>query len=189
MNIDDDDFFRILYHPVGYAHSSHLPIGWHSINHYGEPLINYWISTYYQLVHLPESWQLNHSLTQLLLQHWYQAPTIAHLLGGYLLRSVLPHQGLTLFMDPQLLAFIALPLIHQVYIPEHSLLKLDTYAYGVAFIFSQCPALPHALRQRLLLQFPVTLELPTLSAPPLPEHINLFKMALNYANTFPSRIT
>lgn len=187
MSISCDQLFNILYHPVGYAHSSQLPTGWDATRSSEQPLLNYWLGTHYQLTDLPEPFQRYDALTSQVLTHWYQLPTITHLLGGYLLRSILLHQGLKLFMDPHLLAFITLPLIHYVSIPNQISVPPDTQAYGVAFILSQCSDLPHALQQRLLLQFPVSLELPALSALQRPEHGNLFRMAINYANRIPRR--
>ncbi|MBG6247211.1 MULTISPECIES: hypothetical protein [Symbiopectobacterium] len=41
--------FRILYHPVAYAHPSHLPEAWRTKERASEPLLNYWLYRRYQL--------------------------------------------------------------------------------------------------------------------------------------------
>lgn len=187
MNLHHEPLFRILYHPLEYTHPNHLPAGWDKVEKGDEPLLNYWLHARYQLAHLPDDCRLHNNLTPLLLQHWQRLPLIAHLVGGYLLRTTLLRHGLMLFMDPQLMAFIALPLLHQVHFTGPAPGASQTQACGASFILSQCPTLPHALRQRFFLQFPASVELPTLSAPLIPDHINLFKMALNYANCYPSR--
>lgn len=85
--------------------------------------------------------------------------------------------------DPSLLAFISLPLPHQVNTDEIRSQE-DTLSYGAAFLLSQFPELPTALRQRLLLHFPYGMIPAQLSAPRTINNINLLRMALTYAHHY-----
>lgn len=187
MNICPEQLFRLLYHPVAYTHCSHLPHTWRTDEQTNALLLNYWLHTHYQLAHLPETWVASDPLIIAIIQQWYRLPNISHLLGGYLLKSSMLNTSSTLFSDPQLLTFIALPMVHQADIAIQKHGKHTTQACGAAFILSQCNSMPQALHQRFMLLFPADIVLPTMQAPRTPDHINLFNMATHYANCFPGR--
>nr|WP_286673459.1 oxidoreductase [Candidatus Symbiopectobacterium sp. PLON1] len=135
----------------------------------------------------PETWDAAHTPAAVMIKQWDHMPDIAHLLGGYLLKSSMSDLNRALFSDPQLLSFIALPLIHHV---DPSLLKQGGYttqACGARFILNHCHPIPQALQQRFMLLFPTDIELPKMDAPRTPDHINLFNMVTHYANNFPGR--
>ncbi|MCW2474872.1 type III secretion system protein [Candidatus Symbiopectobacterium sp. NZEC151] len=187
MNICHEQLFRILYHPVAYAHPSHLPDTWRAKERASEPLLNYWLYRRYQLASPPKNWDASCTLAAVMIKQWHNMPDIAHLLGGYLLKSSMSDLNLALFSDPQLLNFIALPLMHHV---DPGPLKQGRYtmlACGARFILNQCHPIPQALQQRFMLLFPTGIELPKIDAPPTPDHLNLFNMATHYANNFPGR--
>lgn len=187
MNISHKQLFRILYHPVTYTHDSHLPHAWQGDEQIDALLLNYWLHAHYKLTHLPEAWSASDPVMTTIMQQWYRLPNIAHLLGGYLLKSSMASTRLTLFSDPQLLNFIALPMAHHIDIVPLKHGTYTTQACGAAFILSQCNSIPPALHQRFMLLFPVDVVLPKMQAPRTPDHINLFNMATHYANCFPGR--
>ncbi|MFT8211955.1 MAG: hypothetical protein ACMZI0_17780 [Symbiopectobacterium sp.] len=188
MSICHEQLFRILYHPLAYTHRSHLPQTWQADERTCEPLLNYWLHRHYQLTDLPTSWRTSDTVVTAVMQQWYRMLNIAHLLGGYLFKSAMSAQSLTLFSDPQLRTFIALPMAHLVEIPPQKPGKPTTQALGAAFILSQCNSLPLALQQRFMLLFSTDIVLPKIRAPRAPEHINLFNMAIHYANCFSGRV-
>lgn len=184
MKPDDDRLMKILYYPASYTHSSHLPDTLHHREVWSDVLVNYWIIKTLQLKDVVTNWQPTDIITSLILSNWHNLPNVAHLLGGYILRSRLPGQGAALITDPQLLAFISLPLIHHITV-NHSEKNLNTSAWGIAFILSLAVSLPEALLQRLLLCFPAKITLPSIQGARTPHHINLLKMAITYANNYP----
>lgn len=187
MNLCHEQLFHILYHPVAYAHPSHLPEAWRAKERASQPLLNYWLYQRYQLTAPPETWDASCTSAAVMIKQWHHMPDIAHLLGGYLLKSSMSDLNQALFSDPQLLSFIALPLIHHV---DPSPLKQGGYttqACGARFILNHCHPIPQALQQRFMLLFPIDIELPNIDAQPTPDHINLFNMATHYANSFPGR--
>ncbi len=178
----DEQLFEILFNPADYIHESHFPPRWQPIDSACDPILNYWLFIHHQLEELPQHWAAHNQQTVLLLQNWQKLPTIAHLIGGYLLRISLLKRGLTLYRDPALHAFITLPLMHHVRFITPVSACLDTRAYGLTFILSQCQDLPPALEQRFQLLFPAGITRPTLFAPAVPDNINLLNMAITYAN-------
>lgn len=187
MSICHEQLFRILYHPVAYTHPSHLPEAWRVKERASEPLLNYWLYRRYQLTAPPATWDASCPSAAVMIRQWHRMPDIAHLLGGYLLKSSMSDLNLALFSDPQLLNFIALPLIHHVDLSPLKQGRYTTLACGARFILNQCHPIPQALQQRFMLLFPTDIELPKLDAPRTPDHINLFNMATHYANNFPGR--
>lgn len=187
MNRCHTELFRILYHPIAYTHHSHLPHTWRADEQASESLLNYWLHMHYQLADLPETWVASGSLMTAIIQQWYLMPNIVHLLGGYLLKSSMSNTRLMLFSDPQLLKFIALPMSHSVDVSplEHG--GYTTLTCGAAFVLSLGSPIPQALQQRFMLLFPKDGVLPKIKAPPTPDHINLFNMAIHYANRLSGR--
>lgn len=183
MKHDAERVMRILYYPSSYTDPSHLPDSLASDEMFDDVLINYWILKHFQLENEDNDWTPGDTISSLMAEHWHQLPLIAHLLGGYLLRARLPGHGAALMTDPRLLAFVSLPLHHHVTIDEAER-GVDTLAWGAAFILSMASSLPSTLRQRFLLSFPAELNLPRLHAAATPNHINLFKMAISYANNY-----
>lgn len=183
MKHDAERVMRILYYPSHYTDPSHLPDSLASGELFNDVLINYWILQRFQLDNENTYWAPTDTISSLMFEHWHQLPLVAHLLGGYLLRTRLPGHGAALMTDPQLLAFISLPLHHHVTIDEAER-GVDTLAWGAAFILSMAPSLPSAVRQRFLLSFSAELNLPKIHAAATPNHINLFKMAISYANNY-----
>ncbi|MBG6244114.1 oxidoreductase [Candidatus Symbiopectobacterium sp. 'North America'] len=187
MNICHEQLFRILYHPVAYAHLSNLPEAWRTKERASEPLLNYWLYRRYQLTAPSETRDAAYTSAAVMIKPWDHMPDIAHLLGGYLLKSSMSDLNQALFSDSLLLSFIALPLIHHV---DPSLLMQGGYttqACGVRFILNHCDPIPQVLQQRFMLLFPTDIELTKMNAPRTPDHINLFNMATHYANNFPGR--
>lgn len=183
MYLEIEKMLKILYSPIDYIHPTHLSALLLKKNILGYGLINFSLISYYQLNDLPTHWEMDDKITSLILTQWAQLPAAAHLLGGYLLRCELLSDCALLMADPRLLAFISLPIIHQVKTNAVEN-KVDTLARGAAFILSQIPRLPSALRERLLLSFPAGMILPQLAAVRTPDNLNLLKMAINYANHY-----
>lgn len=181
MNDNFDTVLRIMYGPAVYTHPDHLEELMRCNNTWNEALINLWLIEYYQLEDLPEGWSPGCHTTSLILAYWKRLPNVAYLIGSYLLRSQLILQGARLAADARLLAFISLPLAHQVD-PGAAMPCDSATAYGIAFIRSISANLPHALQQRMALCFPRDDTHITCKAAPTPDHINLLKMAMIYAN-------
>ena len=119
-----------------------------------------------------------------MLSCWHLIPETAHLIGGYLMRNHLLTRGALIMSDPRLLAFISLPMPHGIALDPGSQTSMATTSCGLAFILSQFPELPQALRQRLLLHFPAGMSIEPLPAGKTLNHINLLRMALTYANHY-----
>ncbi|RJL48613.1 type III secretion system protein [Pectobacterium carotovorum] len=183
MKPNIEQMIEILYYPVNYTDPSHLPDELLVNEKWDDVLINYWLLTQYKLEDLPVNSMPCDPTSSLIFTHWQKIPTIAHLIGGYLLRSQLLGQGASLLIDHQLLTFISLPLMHHVAM-KNVTQYIDTYAWGVTFILSQLANFPIALRQRLFLSFPAQMVLPENAIPSHPDHINLLRMAVTYANDY-----
>ncbi|CCG86218.1 type III secretion system protein [Erwinia piriflorinigrans] len=183
MKHDAERVMRILYAPSCYTDHSHLPDGIASGDMFNDVLVNYWILTHFQLENVDKNWEPSDIISSLVVAHWYQLPRVAHLLGGYLLRNRLPDHGATLMADPQLLAFISLPLIHHVAL-DNAEQGVDTLAWGAAFILSLASVLPPAIKQRILLSLPSDINLPKINAAVAPNHINLLRIAATYAKNY-----
>lgn len=183
MKAEDQRMMTLLYAPAGYTHASHLPEIFRAGGIREDTLLNFWLLRHGKLCDLPEAWQPNDAMLSLLLSRWHLLPAAAHLIGGYLLRGRLLEQSAALMSDPRLLAFVSLPLLHQVTLGDADAAR-DTASCGAAFILGQFPTLPDALRQRLLLSFPAGMPLATLSAPRNLNNINLLRMALTYAHYY-----
>lgn len=184
MRADDQHMMSILYAPAGYAHASHLPGEFTRGDISCRTLQNLWLIRQGKLSHLPAAWHSDDETLSQLFSLWHLVPQTAHLVGGYLLRNQLLHRGALLMSDPRLLAFISLPLPHSDKLASGSDASMDIASYGAAFIVHQFPALPLALRQRLLLHFPAGISLEPHSAAKTLNHINLLRMALTYANHY-----
>jgi len=180
MKVEDSHIMNILYSPIMYVHSDKISEFHSSKNVLNDVILNYWIINQYQLEHLPETWQPDDAVSALLFNHWQIIPKIADLIGGYLLREQLLIEKLSLIHDSKLLAFISLPLRHTVTVSQQSK-SIDRSVWGIAFIIGLTKNLPIALRQRLHLFFPKEILLPTPYIAITPDHINLLKMAINYA--------
>lgn len=188
MNLCHEQLFRILYYPVAYAHPSHLPEAWCAKKRASQPLLNYWLYQRHPLTAPPETWDASCTSASVMIKQWHHLPGITHLLGGYLLKSSMSDFNQALFSDPQLLSFIGLPLIHHI---DPSPLKhggYTTQACGARFILNHYHPIPQALQQRFMLLFPIDIELPKIDVPRTPDCINLFNMAMHYANSFPGRV-
>ncbi len=183
MRAEDPLMMSILYAPASYAHISHLPEIFQDDEIREDTLLNFWLLRRGKLSDLPVAWQPGDDTLLLMLSRWHLIPIAAHLIGGYLLRSRLPEQGARLLSDPRLLAFISLPLLHEVR-PDEISRTMETFSCGAAFILGQFPELPAALRQRLFLHFPAGITLAQFSAPKTPNHINLLRMAFTYAHHY-----
>ncbi|WP_224558174.1 type III secretion system protein [Pectobacterium versatile] len=183
MKPNIEQMIGILYYPVNYTDQSHLPEELLINEIWDDTLINYWLLTRYKLEDLPANKTPCDPTSSLIFTNWQQMPTVAHLVGGYLLRSQLLSQGASLLMDHRLLAFISLPLVHHVAM-KNVTQHIDTHAWGAAFILSQLTDFPIALRQRLFLCFPAKMALPTSQIARHPDHINLLRMAITYANDY-----
>lgn len=181
MKAEDNHILNILYSPVAYAHSDQVSEISHMINILDDVLLNHWIINQYQLENLPDTWQPDDTISLLILSHWYVIPTIAYLIGGYLLREQLLVKRINLIIDPQLSAFISLPLRHAISPRGHN---VDCLAWGVAFISGLVKNLPVALQQRLRLCFPSDIIMPNIYIAKTADHINLLRMAINYAYNF-----
>ncbi|WP_200885968.1 hypothetical protein [Aeromonas hydrophila] len=173
----------ILYAPASYTHRSHLPKIILASEIREERLLNLWLLRHGKLSDLPTRWLPDEATSSLLLSHWHLIPLAAHLVGGYLQRNWLPKMGATLMSDPHLLAFISLPLLHEVTLDEGDY-PLDTASCGATFILGQFPGLPAALRQRLMLLFPSSMALAQFAAPKTLNNINLLRMAFTYAHHY-----
>ncbi|GKW40825.1 type III secretion system protein [Pectobacterium parvum] len=183
MKTNIEQMISILYYPISYTDLSHLPEELLVDEIWDDTLINYWLLTQYKLEDLSVNSTPYDPISSLIFTHWQKIPTIAHLIGGYLLRSQLLSQGASLLIDHQLLTFISLPLVHHVEM-KNVTQHMDTYAWGMAFILSQLATFPIALRQRLFLSFPAQMTLPEHPMSSHPDHINLLRMAITYANDY-----
>jgi len=183
MKAEDNRIMNIIYSPIMYTHPERLSEIHHSREILNDVLLNHWIFSQYHLDDLPSFWQPGDSVSELIIIHWKIIPTIANLIGGYLLQDRLIIERMTLINDPTLLAFISLPLRHTVIISQ-SYQHADFSAYGAAFLMYMIKNLPSAFHQRFRLCFPKQSSLPQLGMTKTPDHINLLKMAINYANDF-----
>ncbi|WP_254877192.1 type III secretion protein [Pantoea ananatis] len=184
MRADDQHMMSILYAPAGYAHMSHLPQALASGEIDCPTLRNLWLIRQGKFSHLPPAWQSDDETLLQMLSCWYLIPETAHLIGGYLMRNHLLKRGALLMSDPRLLAFISLPMPHGIALAPGDQTSMATTSCGLAFILSQFPGLPQALRQRLLLHFPAGMSIEPLPAGKTLNHINLLRMALTYANHY-----
>lgn len=184
MRADDQHMMSILYAPAGYAHISHLPQALAGGEIDSPVLRNLWLLHQGKLCHLPSAWQSDNETLSQMLSCWHLIPETAHLIGGYLMRNNLLKRGALLMSNPRLLAFISLPISHGVAHEPGGHTSMTTSSCGLAFILSQFPGLPQALRQRLLLHFPVGMSIEPLPAGKTLNHINLLRMALTYANHY-----
>lgn len=183
MRLEDDRIMKILYSPAHYIHPSHLPEELRDREMWGDVLVNYWIMKHCQLENVREDWVPASITASLILTNWRLLPNVAHLIGGYLLRTQLMTKGAALMTDPKLLAFTSLPLFHHIPVEQNEK-SVDTVAWGAAFILSLATSLPQALQQRLRLCFPAEMELPDIKAEITPHHINMLRMAISYANDY-----
>ncbi|MFV8988105.1 type III secretion protein [Serratia fonticola] len=183
MRTGDPHITSILYAPASYTHRSHLPEIFRASEIREDRLLNFWLLRHGKLSDLPARWQPDEATFSLLLSRWHLIPIAAHLIGGYLQRNRLPEMGAVLMSDPRLLAFISLPLLHEITLDEADI-PLDTASCGAAFIQAQFPGLPAALRQRLMLHFPSCLALTQFAAPKTLNHTNLLRMAFTYAHHY-----
>ncbi|CAO96960.1 oxygen-regulated invasion protein [Erwinia tasmaniensis Et1/99] len=174
---------RILYSPLNYTHPSHLQGSVLNLNSSDSVLINFWIITHFKLKDLPQNWEVNDNISLLLLDKWELINDAACLIGGYLLRSRILKQCTEIILNPRLSSFISLPIPHHVSLTttgEHS----NTLSLGLAFILSQIPHFPLALKERVLLFLPAEIDLPDTFIARNPNHLNLLTMALNYAKNY-----
>lgn len=183
MRVGDPRIMSILYAPASYTHRSHLPEIFLTSEIREDRLLNFWLLRRCKLSDLPASWQPDEATFSLLLSHWHLIPIAAHLIGGYLQRNRLSEMGAVLMSDPRLLAFISLPLLHDIKLVEANI-PLDTASCGTTFILGQFPRLPTALRQRLMLHFPSGMAIARFAAPKTLNHINLLRMAFTYAHHY-----
>jgi hypothetical protein len=183
MKASDTLIMSILYAPASYTHHSHLPEIFLADENREASFLNFWLLRSGKLSDLPACWQPDDITCSLLLEHWHLIPIAAHLISGYLLRNFLPNMASMLMSDPRLLAFISLPLLNEIMLDVADI-PLDSASCGATFISGQFPSLPDALRQRLLLHFPAGTELARFTAPKTLNHINLLRMAFNYANHY-----
>jgi len=183
MKTQYEYIMSIMYSPVSYIHPEYLPDESANPNKYADVLVNYWILKTYMLEDLPEDWQASDPVSGFLLPSWGMIPSIARLIGGFLIREKLLLSSAMLITDPRLLAFISLPLVHDVVINEKAANHTPTEC-GLAFIHGLTTAFPKAITQRLQLLFPANLILPELDIMRTPQQINLLRMAINYANDF-----
>lgn len=183
MRVGDPRIMSILYAPASYTHRSHLPEIFRASEIREDRLLNFWLLRHGKLSDLPARWQPDETTCSLLLSHWHLIPLAAHLVGGYLQRNRLPEMGAVLMSDPRLLAFISLPLLHEVTLDEGDI-PFDTASCGATFLLGQFPGLPAALRERLMLHFPSGMALAQFAAPKTLNHINLLRMAFTYAHHY-----
>lgn len=181
MRAEDSHIMNILYSPIMYIHSERLLALSHSTEMLNDVVLNHWIIRQYQLEDLPDSWQPEDPVSQLIFNHWALMPRVAFLIGGYLLRENLLIEKSQLIKDAALLKFISLPLRHRIVI-NSSETTTEVMALGGAFLLGITSTLPSALRQRLQLCFSPDIQLPSLHISKTPDHINLLKMAITYAN-------
>lgn len=183
MMVDDDLLLRVMYDPVQYTDKSHFPDSFQLDKTWDTVLVNYWLLTYYKLEDLPDNWGSTGAVSKLILTHWHKLTTIAHLIGGHLLRARMPSLSGAFLTDKRLQAFITLPLPHHI-VPGNDMDTADISACGAAFMLNLADELPYALRQRFSLCFPAHMRIPSLVASVTPDHINLLQMAIHYANNF-----
>ncbi|CCG87058.1 Oxygen-regulated invasion protein orgA [Erwinia piriflorinigrans] len=180
MFLETEKMLKILYSPVIYSHPTHLPDSIHNMNNEDNVLINYWLITHYQLKDLPAHWEARDSISLLILSRWELIHDAACMIGGYLLRCQLLKKCATLMSNPRLSSFISLPIRHHVLLANTEN-NLDTLSLGVAFVLSQIPHLPIGLKERVILILPAEIKLPEIYIARCPDHLNLLKMAINYA--------
>lgn len=183
MIAGDPCIMSILYAPASYTHRSHLPKMFLANEIREDRLLNFWLLRRGKFSDLPARWQPDEATFSLLLSHWHLIPLAAHLIGGYLQRDRLPEMGAVMMSDRRLLAFISLPLLHEVTLNERDV-PFDTVSCGATLILGQFPELPAALRQRLMLHFPSSMALAQFAAPKTLNHINLLRMAFTYAHHY-----
>jgi len=183
MKAEDNHIMNILYSPIMYIHSdllSELPSSMGILN---DVILNHWIINKYHLEHLPDTWQPDDVVSKLIFTHWEMIPKITEFIGGYLLRERLLIEKTSLISDSKLLAFISLPLRHTVVVGQQNN-NINHSAWGTAFIIKMTRNLPTALQQRLRLCFSPNIRLPNIYMTKTPDHINLLRMAINYAHDF-----
>jgi len=180
MKAEESHIMNVIYSPVMYIHSDKLLALGSSRTILSDVILNHWIIKHYNLEDLPDSWQPDDIVSLLLFSHWQMIPKVAYLIGGYLLRENLLIDKMSLICDPKLLAFISLPLRHSVIVSQ-PFYSADFSAWGAAFINGLSHNLPSAIRQRLSLCFSKDILLPEIFIAKTPDHINLLKMAINYA--------
>ncbi|MEH4929668.1 type III secretion protein [Enterobacter cloacae] len=173
---------KILYSPASYVHVSHIPEFFNISETKDATLLNFWLLRHKALTALPNDWQPNDAIVMLVLSYWHLIPITSHLIGGHLLRVKLTEQSSALISDSRLLAFISLPLRHQVNFKGTD--PIDTISLGASFILHQLHELPEALYQRLILHFPAEMRLPNIFSPRTLNHRNLLRMALSYARHY-----
>ena len=183
MNTQYEYIMSIMYSPVSYIHPGHLPAELTGNDRYDDVLINYWIINKFELEDLHEDWQSSDVVSSFLLPAWAMIPLIARLIGGFLIREKLLLSSAMLITDPRLLAFISLPLKHDILLDRKATDHTPT-EWGVAFIFGLAEGFPKAILQRLKLLFSFDLILPEIVITRTPQQINLLRMAINYANDF-----
>lgn len=179
MNIETGHLLKIMYCPSMYCHASYLMGEQHEQVLFNGVLLNYWLISYYQLEDLPGSWSPDCITASLIINNWQQLNRLAHLIGGYLLRSQLLRRGEILATDKKLQSFISLPLAHHVVIKYQP--GLSTMSCGAAYILALAEEIPFALHQRIKMNFSRDEKLPDIDVLPIPEHINLLKMGIAYA--------
>lgn len=181
MTLTYHQMLPILYQPVIYTHASHLPDGWLPGGVASDSLINFWLSTHYQLTPMHTLPVGLTPLQQLLLKNWAKIPQLAELTGAYLLRhSICSGRKLHLLTSHQR-QFISLPMR----MPSMMLQGGDLHPgnVGAALVRAQISGLPAALNQRLRLMFPQNWTLPSLESEIVMNANNLTRMGLNYAIT------
>lgn len=183
MRTGDPRIISILYAPASYTHCSHLPEIFQKSEIREDTLLNFWLLRHGKLSDLPANWQPDDATFSVLLTGWHLIPVAAHLIGGYILRNRLLEKGAVLMSDPCLLAFISLPILHQLTVDESDIL-LDSASCGAAFIQGQFPELPAALRQRLMLHFHADMAPTHLPVPKTLNNFNLLRMAFTYAHYY-----
>lgn len=181
MRAEDSHIMNILYSPIMYIHSERLLALSHSTEMLNDVMLNHWIIRQYQLDDLPDNWQPEDPVSPLIFNHWALMPRVALLVGGYLLRENLLIEKSQLMSDATLLKFISLPLRHCIAINRKEITS-GISAMGAAFLLGITSNLPSAIGQRLRLCFPPDIQLPSVHISKTPDHINLLKMAINYAN-------
>lgn len=181
MRAEDSHIMNILYSPIMYIHSERLLALHHSTDVLNDVVLNHWIIRQYQLEDLPDNWQPDNPISQLIFNHWALMPRVAFLIGGYLLRENLLVEKSQLMSDATLLKFISLPLRHSI-VTNSDERTGGSAALGCAFLLGITGNLPSAVSQRLRLCFPPDIEPPGLHISTTPDHINLLKMAITYAN-------
>lgn len=184
MKSYDPHMMSILYAPAYYAHASYFPQELDNNGVFDLRMRSFWLIKQRKLSHLSTDWQSDDDTLSQLFNYWYLVPIVAHLVGGYLQRNKLLHKADLLMSEPKFLAFISLPLPHHISWSDIDYGTVDHLPCGIAFILSQFPKLPQALRERLLLHFPLGMSYPQFSAAKTLNHNNLLRMALTYAHHY-----